>query len=236
MHNLQILIPAAGESKRFKEEGYDSPKALLYLKSSDGVVKDMLTHVIDTLPQEKDSLGWPIPITIALSSNQEKWVVGNSITIKWIDKTIGQADTILQSIKDLKDEDSILICDCDMLLKKEDLKQLVWLLLGYDVTIAVSETFDPNASRVDQVPFPKMFVEKEPISQYGIIGARAFRSIGKLKQALKKTLEDCEKLNIEPYLSMAINNYVGTKYALLINEFVDLGTPERIRKAGWEII
>ena len=213
MSKLWVVIPAAGKSQRFIDAGYLTPKPLLRLEAPDGKIGPMIEFIKDTVPK-----GLEI------------------IEILHLEKTVGQADTVYQGIKDLPSDDSCLILDCDTLLQTIDIQKLISLLGIYDMSLLVAETFDPNASRVDQIPFPTRFVEKEPISQFGIIGARAFKDIGFLTLALKRTLDRCAIRSTEPYLSTAINHYPGTKFAHLITEYVDLGTPQRIKEAGWEIV
>ena len=209
MSKLWVVIPAAGESRRFKEAGYKTPKPLLHLRNNHGNVDTMINFVKDSIPMGLDV-----------------------IDVLRLEKTIGQADTVYQTVKNLPFIDSVLILDCDIILRIGDIEHIIEMLNSFDVVMAVTETFDPNASRVNQIPFPTRFVEKETISQYGIISARAFRSCGVLTAALKRLLDECET---EPYLSTAMNYYPGTKFAHLITEYVDLGTPQRIKEAGWEI-
>jgi len=230
MSNIWTVIPAAGESRRFKDAGFVTPKPLLTLKSKSGEIGYMVQHVIADFPAWLRAgvivalpEGFPKPIDL-----QERVVS--------IEHTTGQADTVYQVVKTLPDDDSVLVLDCDMILKTKDILTLVEMINVYDVTIAVSETFDPNASRVDSIPFPTRFVEKEPISQWGIVGGRAFKKAGLLTQALKKTLDRCVDRHQEPYLSLAINPYPGSKFAHVITDYIDLGTPERIKEAGWEIL
>lgn len=244
MSNLWVVIPAAGKSQRFIDAGYTTIKPLLELKAPNRKTALMLDFVYNTVPKG-------LPIIVGLPMGTKLDIGDRSIMdcieegldaaeqssdkhfIQYIDKTRGQADSVYQMIKHLSSNDSCLILDCDMLLRTDDIQKLIDLLQVYDVTIAVTETFDPNSSRVDSIPFPSQIVEKQPISQYGIVGARAFKSIDLLTKALKKTLKESVT---EPYLSHAIGGYSGVKYAHLISEYVDLGTPERIREAGWEII
>jgi dTDP-glucose pyrophosphorylase len=242
MSDLWIVIPAAGESRRFKEAGYDTPKPLLVLKPVVNIVPEfqisrkMIEHVVNELPLQLSP--HLICAGIPLQYLNQDLLDVRTPNIKYIglEKTTGQAESVLKLTEHLPVEDSVLVLDCDMILRDHDIVRLVEMLSIYDVSIAVTKTFDPNASRVDQIPYPTRFVEKEPISEYGIVGARAFKNIGLLNKALKRTLERCKTVNQEPYLSMAINHYPGVKFAHLITDYVDLGTPERIKEAGWEII
>jgi NDP-sugar pyrophosphorylase family protein len=153
-----------------------------------------------------------------------------------IEKTTGQADTIYQTVKNFMPTTPVIVADCDMILSLEDMVTIRKLLGIYDMVVAVTETFDPNASRVDQVPHPNRFVEKEPISQWGIVGVRAFNKAYLLKDALLTTLNDCKHRGVEPYISMAMNYYPGTRYAYVVRGFQDWGTPERLKESGAEIV
>jgi len=223
---LWVIVPAAGESRRFKEAGYFTPKPLLKIRDNGGLSLRMVTHVIANLP----------PVTcrdviVGLPAGVEPVVPFYKYLS--IINTEGQADTVFQMIQKLPFDDSVLVLDCDMMLEPNDIQKLIDLLQIYDVTVAVAETFDPNSSRVDSVPFPTRFVEKEPISQYGIVGARGFKKIRNLTQAIVRANID---IHTELYLSHAMNYCMGTKYAHIVTEFTDLGTPERIREIGWEIV
>ena len=247
MSDLWIVIPAAGKSQRFIDAGYSISKPLLNLKAPSGKESWMINHVLDTIPP-----GYPIITALptglkvdtgGLTHMQCIEIVLDEVEaskekhyIQYIEKTLGQADTVYQTIKHIDPNDSVMIVDVDTILDTKDLQTMIEFLQVYDAVIAVATSFDPNASRVDQIPFPTRFVEKQPISQYAIIGARAFKSIGLLTSALKRVLERYEILGQEPFLSVAINHYPGTKYAHQIMGYTDLGTPQAIVDAGWEIL
>ena len=234
MNKLWVVIPAAGESKRFKDAGYLNLKPTLFLKSNVGFCATMLGHVFESMPYTVDegSVVIALPYGIHLPTDVKDCV--SDLHTVHIEHTTGQADTIYQAIQFLPSEDSVLIQDCDTILKTKDVQFLINNLQVYDMTLAVTKTLDPNASRVDRVPFPTRFEEKKPISEWGIIGVRGFNNIGRLRSALSWAI--LHNHTEEPYLSMAMNEYAGTKFAHKITEYVDLGTPERIKEAGWEIL
>lgn len=227
--NLWVAILAAGESQRFKDAGFHTPKPYLRIKDKNGIELSMINHVIKSLRKLGANIIVGIPGLILPPSDL-------NVERAYIENTKGQADTAFQVLRHIPDEDQVLILDCDMILKADDITKMIHFLKTSEVVVAVAETFDPNASRVDTIPFPTRFAEKEPISHWGIVGARAFANVGNLKTALATYLMRAEKINREPYLSEAMNLLEGTKYAHLITEFQDWGTPERIRESGAEII
>lgn len=227
MSSLFTVIPAAGKSQRFRDAGYSLPKPYLVIKDKNCVTNRMIGHVITSFPHSLKIIATP----------SDRLPLSNYDAMEHaIHQSVGQADTIYQVVKDLPKDSQILILDCDVVLQTRDIERVVGLLNSYDMVMAVAFTFDPNASRIDQIPFPTKFVEKKAISEFGMVSARAFRNAGKLTKALEETLEYCAAAEMEPYLSYAMNEYDGTKYAHLITEYQDWGTPERIAQNGATII
>ncbi len=226
MYNPYILIPAAGESRRFKEAGHKTPKPFLQIQNRKGKVQSMIEHVLDTVPSTRIYVGVP---------EQYRYEIQyGGVGIIPIFRTLGQADTVWQMVDRLPDKDGpLVVLDCDMILQTSDLKIIMSMLGSYAVTVAVTETFDPNASRVDAVPYPTRFVEKQPISSWGIVGARGFHSVRELETCLRIYVSAVAK---EPYLSEVMNLYPGKAYAHVIDDYEDWGTPERIKESGAKII
>lgn len=233
MSDLWVVVPAAGQSRRFREAGYHTPKPLLRIENTDGLTASMIMHVLSSLPPTGDKTR-DERILVGLPEDVD--ILVPFYPYRLIPKTLGQADTVYQLIQELPGEDSVLVLDCDMILDPLDIEALMHAVELYDVAIAVTTSFDPNASRVDQVPFPTRFVEKEPISQYAIVGARAFKSIDLLRKALKRTIDRYKSLGQEPYLSVVINHYPGVKYTHQITKYTDWGTPQAILESGARII
>lgn len=228
--NLYVIILAAGESKRFKEKGYTQCKPLLPITYA-GATLSMLSWVILTLGEIRE----PFNLLIAYPANLPLPVIELAqSSYVLIRETRGQADSLRQALAYVPENSRVLVLDCDMVLKRSDIQTLLDLLQTSDISIAVTETFDPNASRVDTVPFPTRFVEKEAISQWGIVGARAFKNSTLLIEALDEVLY-LGNLHVEPYLSTAINYYPGTKVAHIVSDYLDWGTPDRLENTGARI-
>jgi len=223
MSNILAYIPAAGESQRYRAAGYSIPKPWLNIRYHEMTAR-MVEHVRYRFPINTHTVVGVQPKYMDL--------VPKELNPFPIPQTIGQADTVYRFVKHCHSGKSIIIADCDMLLLTADISRMIRYLEFYDVVIAVTQTFDPNASRVDQVPHPQLVIEKEPISEWGIVGVRVFRDVSILTSALEVTLEECKAGGIEPYLSMAINHYPGLKFAHIVHDFVDWGTPDRLLASG----
>jgi MobA-like NTP transferase domain len=226
MSKVVAVILAAGQSRRFVEAGYKTPKPFLVIRDQDGTEGQMVNFVLNTLPPTVTAL---VAVPPDYTFMERENVRGVHIA-----HTRGQADTAYQVVRHLPKDRQVILLDCDMVLRYQDVRDLIALLELFETVTAVTNTFDPNASRVDQVPFPTRWVEKQPISSWGIVGARAFRNAGRLTEALKQVIEEPG----EPYLSTAMNYYqsFGQNYAHEIFQFQDWGTPERIIASGAQIV
>src|SRR5262245_47681586 len=96
MLNIQIIILAAGQSRRFKDAGYMTPKPFLNIEWRNKTCK-MVQHVIGTIP----------------------YVYHNNIIIATPPDSKGPADTVLKTMTHV--EHSCLILDCDILNHTNDL-------------------------------------------------------------------------------------------------------------------
>lgn len=223
-----VLVLGAGESKRFRDKGIRIPKPLLNIDFL-GKTASMLSHVQDGIPESLEIL-----TVLAEGYDPPNDIRGGVIHIR---PTRGQAETVYRVLSIIKEDRPVLVHDCDMLLDALDVGALVDWLEKYAMTVAVTETFDPNASRVDKIPYPDVFVEKQPISKWGIVGARGFASSKEIIQCIEIELrKNINTIDYEPYLSEAMNHIPGMALAHQISDFVDWGTPERIYESGAKIV
>ncbi len=227
MLNLTVVILAVGESRRFKKEGYDTPKQFLTIEHQ-GVKASMLEHVNRTLP--------PFVSRLFVLPNYTRPPADLQIdTNDWITimQTGGQAESAINAMKYVHEGHSVMFLDCDMLLARSDLDFMLRSLFIYDGVVAVTKTFDPNASRVNAVPHPTFFAEKEAISEWGIVSARGFKDYFKLVTALHAGILSDRFNQRHPYLTGTLMNYPGKIYAHVLQKpIVDWGTPERVRASG----
>lgn len=235
MSDTWVLIPAAGESKRYKAAGFVSPKPVLKISFHDKEWS-MLKHVIGTVPLDVArvlvGLAADVPLPLDLAELRHPDVIERVD----IFGTIGQADTLYQMVRRVPLEDQVLVLDCDMVLSSHDIFSIIKYLNVYHLVVGVTKTFDPNTSRVDEYPFPHQFVEKQPISEWGIVSARAFSEAGLLKSSLKIAIDKGIATYTEPYLSQAMNFYPGKRFAYPIEKYLDWGTPERLAQTGAHVV
>lgn len=188
----------------------------------------MLAHVISRIPRE-------FGIVVGLRPAHLSYLRDFRGEVRRIETTSGQASTVLQMARTINPLDSVTVMDCDTLLEQEDICELGKLVTPghYDAAVAVGMcTQDTAMSRVDQIPFPTLFVEKRYISQWGMVSARSFARPGELARVLSEIVREHEAAGREPYLSEALNRYPGKKIAHVVTRWTDWGTPEKVRSSG----
>lgn len=217
---LRVIVPAAGESKRFKAKGILRPKPLLKFSWKHSAQKTMLEHAVS---------GTNSPIQVIC---QEKDVVAfqQAIPAKFSLYTLfeskGQADTVAQLILSSRIEtDPILIVNSDCMF-----------LYSLDIFVAQARQFpaaalvfdgdyNPAYSYVDDFPIFRYAVEKEPISPWALAGAFYFDSAQKYLKAFDKYRAENRP---EEYVSEVYNYIEGDKLAVYIprEQLVGWGTPD----------
>lgn len=217
---LWLLIPAAGESQRFKDNGHIVRKPFLEVRSAPGRVRSMLAHVLESAPWTRTIVA--LPYGHALPRDVR------GCDVLQIVRTASQIDTVRQMLQHVPMNDSVLVMDCDTVMVPEDLAAM--MAYDADVVIAVAESSDPEMSRVDAVPFPSRFEEKPSGLRYGVISARMFKEAGALDNAISQN--DGSFSNILRYY----RETGGTTRAHLVTAWQDWGTPDKLRATGAEII
>jgi molybdopterin-guanine dinucleotide biosynthesis protein A len=214
------IILAGGGSERFRTNGHTTPKPLLNVEFN-GVTRSMIEHVAATVPGELVQV-WALPDWCPCPPGVPKVNIKDSVS---------QVDTLIQTLRKFPlHEQSVLLLDCDTVLDPRDLLR-VWRSAtehAYRSSVAVTRSDDPNMSRVDSVPFPSRFVEKQLISPWGIVSARAFSNA------------ECLRLVTSPHfvdLAQVLNAYPGERHAVeLERPWLDWGTPERLERTGARIV
>jgi hypothetical protein len=227
MRELWTLIPAAGSSERWRAAGFEKPKALLSVRLG-GLTMPMWQHVgiAASLLSQHTLVGLP--------PDCDTW--GNDITEGiLVGRTRGQAETVLKMLRIVPRTMRVLVLDCDTLLQTSDLEYMC--SRQEQLIVAVTRSNDPNMSRPDRVPNAQKFVEKQQISEWGVVGARLFRSAHDLANALHWSIAEDARLGREPYLTGAMNLLLGTNHCHDVEgRWIDWGTPERLRASGAEVV
>lgn len=233
---IAILIPAAGDSVRFKEAGWSTPKPLLMIDHPEIGRAHMLSHVLAATRRGHAELH-DAPAVVALPAGcGGKWSAPRTICME-LQRTRGQADTLMQMIcaTPLSSGTGIIVVNCDIVHTAGIDSVVRALLRGYSMSFLVHQSASLAMSYIDRYPVPNHFAEKERISSWAMSGVWGFSSPSELLRALESVVADP---NREPYLSHAMNLMRGSRIAIEcgLHTQIDLGTPEAVREAGARII
>ena len=218
-------MTAAGRSQRFVDAGYLTPKPALEINWR-GTIAHMVSHVVTQIPSEYVAVVTTGAVRLPIT-----WYDVHSI-----EKTFGPAETTLLGLRRIQHDGPVVVMDCDTIVLRKDLERLVKALEVSAAAVLVYESDDKNMSRIDEYPYPTVFVEKKRISPWGVVSARGFSSAATLRSCLTQVLEEALTIGREPTMSHVLNRYPGVKRAIEIAEWIDWGTPARVIKSGARIV
>lgn len=221
---MRVIILAAGQSKRFQDAGYKTPKPFLPIEWR-GSTRLMVIHVVNSLPKQLTKL------TIAVPPGYKNEIYSPRAYCIEVEGTKGPAHTLQKVLYRLPDMESTLVLDSDVINHHLDLYGLTKEPV---CSVLVSPSKDPSYSYVNKVGYFDQIVEKEVISEHAVRGAYFIPRlhISEFMLALDKIVEEKD----EPYISHVFNDMLGDKYALQTTYIpVDWGTPEAIQASGARI-
>lgn len=240
---LTILIPAAGEGKRFREAGYDVPKPLIPVR---GV--PMLRRVIDNVRPAGPTGGYCF-ILIAREDHRlqdpvNEWMGDSEWGLVGLhQRTDGAARTCLVARDAIPPDQPLLVCNCDQLVEGG-----IRPLLETDADCAVL-TFDGKGerrwsylqlrsrgdtqeiSRVVEKPDKSMLFDRATTGHY------YFRRAGDFFAACECMIALGDRTGGEFYVAPSINYLIAARKKVVEvrvedygGRFVGLGTPEDLKE------
>lgn len=240
---LTVLIPMAGEGKRFINEGYLLPKPLIEVSGIPMVIK-----AVNALPK-----GYKY-VFICHREHLEKYKldellqkVYSNITIIPIDyKTEGQASTCLLSEKYINPDNPLLIGPCDNgmtwnlnnFLNKicdEKIDALIWTFRN-NITVQRNPQMYgwinvENKSRATKISC-KIPISDNPVHDHAIVGTFWFRRSKDYFYYAKKMIEKDRRINNEFYVDEVMNELIEdglTVEVFEIDKYICWGTPNDLK-------
>lgn len=216
---MRVLILAAGQSRRFKEAGYATPKPFLQVEWR-GRTASMLDHVISTVPEG-------FHITIAAPRGYVSFLHEQYREIEYSN---GPADTARLALR-LDPYVATLIIDVDILNHTNDLIKLSKL---NHCAVLVKRSANPAYSYVDALGTFHHIAEKQRISDYAVQGAY-FIPDHAMEEALN-VMEVVTADTSEPFMSHVFDRLTLVKYSVHTTYTpVDWGTPNDLTLSGARI-
>ena len=237
-----IIIPMAGEGKRFKNEGIQKPKFMIEVKN-----KTLFEWSIDSLPI---NIAKKI-IFICLEEHEKKFKVSKFIK-KIMDKdcpnskyelvfikniTGGQVETVLNAKHLVRPENSIIIYNIDTRFISTRLKSKILTMKNKDVDglLGCYPSNDENLSfvKLNEKGFVEQVAEKQKISDYASTGLYIFTRAEQFFKTGQEMIEKENKIKNEYYVSEIYNMLLklNAKFEIdIAEEFTALGTPNDLKK------
>ncbi|EAH6793410.1 glycosyl transferase family 2 [Campylobacter jejuni] len=238
---MNIIIPATGIGKRFKEAGYKDLKPFIK------VVKDkvILDYVVECFDTQKDIFYF---IVQECEKNKfEDFILSRKINAKIIvykGQKLGPAGSLYGVVSQLQDilNEEVIISYCDFgqewnyrdfiqfIQENLDVQAIIPCYTGYhphllplENVYAVCKVYD-NTYKVYEVI--EKYNSKNKFEEYYSSGIYYFRTLKLAIEAIKKQIEAKDKVFGEYYISMT-NNYLENVLCYpFIEKFYQFGTPK----------
>lgn len=234
-------MPMAGEGSRFLKEGWTTPKPLIELNG-----QPLFKHAISSVNVNDIKLKYSF---IVRQEHIEKYSIDKGIKSFLPDAnmfsvaktTRGAVETCLMAESAIKDEDAVIVMDCDLEFRSKKFIEIITEILNQPVGIAnggALVSFESNEPRysyaeIDEDGFVKRTAEKEVISNHALCGAYFFSTGKRFKEIAHQLLNEPEFKKPEYYVSL-LYNYMLTNgekvYLAPMEEYYSYGTPEELKR------
>ncbi|EOH7270149.1 NTP transferase domain-containing protein, partial [Campylobacter jejuni] len=238
---MNIIIPATGIGKRFKEAGYKELKPFIKVMKD----KVILDYVIECFDTQKDVFYFIIQ---ECEKNKfEDFILSRKINAKIIvykGQKLGPAGSLYGVVSQLQDilNEEVIISYCDFgqewnyrdfiqfTQENLDVQAIIPCYTGYhphllplENVYAVCKVYD-NTYKVYEVI--EKYNSKNKFEEYYSSGIYYFRTLKLAIEAIKKQIEAKDKVFGEYYISMT-NNYLENVLCYpFIEKFYQFGTPK----------
>ena len=237
-----IVIPMAGQGKRFKDADITKPKFMIEIKN-----KTLFEWSLDSLPVE---ISRKI-IFVCLEEHEKEFNVSKFIKnimkkrytkinyeIVYLEKTTrGQVETVLRAKQLMDSENPLIIYNIDTHFISTRLKSKILILKNQNIdgVLGCFTSDDENLSFVelDEKGLVKRVREKEKISSLASTGLYVFSNVRQFVEAAETMIKNDRKVKGEFFVSEIYNILLksGKKFEIdIAEEFIPFGTPEDIKK------
>lgn len=236
---MQVVVLAAGRGERFISNGVSTPKLLLRLGAGG---RSMFNNALNQAAEISHE-----PVVVCMEHLQRELSLQAPSNVEPIYSLIrftqqGAAMSLLSAHGLLRDEDPVLILDCDtiyapgVLSRFNTFSSLAFGEHGYDSTVLCFKPKELSArysfvktSGKGKFPLVTHVVEKVAISDTATCGVHAFASWERARQSIYEMVILSTKTNNEYYLAPTHNNLNKTAAMLITpSEFTHVGTPDEL--------
>lgn len=227
---MNIVIPIAGEGRRFREAGFHSPKVLIETSG-----RPMLYWALDSLkPLLVSHRVVFVCLTRHLQAHPLEQVIRafcpHAVIVGLERPTQGQAETVLAARSVMAEDEPLLIYNGDTYMQM-DMEELLDFR-HHDGMIPVFPSSDPAFSyvEVNQDGQVLQVREKKVISPWATTGLYGFGRAGLFLAAADQAVAERRTTSGEYYIAPLYNELIGLGHSFRtvpVKQCLPLGTPEQ---------
>lgn len=234
---MNIIIPAAGDGKRFLEQGFSKPKPII-----DVLGRPMIWHVLDQFRMNNARIFVILQEIHFRNYEKEFTELGKEFPIHYIllpKKTEGTACTVLEALQKLDLEEPCIVANSDQVvdINVQDFIEFVRDTKCEGSTITFTSS-DPKWSYCKVLGGKVVEVkEKQVISNIANVGIYYFISGKVLKNSIESMIQSDFRVQEEFYLAPAYNFLLKLDQSAKILPYMieeemmhGLGIPEDLEK------
>lgn len=247
---LHIIMPMAGEGRRFREQGYNVPKPLIEVDGVE-IYKRAVSSIARCIDDNiKLKYTFVVREEFILEHDIDKHIQSNFLdanVVSVAQTTKGALDTVMRAEKYIDDNDNILLLDCDLeIICPEYFNIICDKILNNNITSPLALSFTSHLNKYsyavcDKKEYNILYnvletYEKNVMSEHALAGCYFFGNGSVFKTLASCLIKDFDngKLNYkECYVSLLYNYYI--KRALPVSLYamdketdkvISYGTPE----------
>ena len=235
-----VIIPCAGQGKRFADQGYKEPKPLINVKG-----KFMIDRVLSHFSFKYNKIFLVVPddhVKFYKSSEFIKDWSEHITLVPLLKTTEGAAQTVLHAEHQVNPYDKLIIANSDQIVLDHDFVNKFIEFCdkkNADGGIACFHATEPKWSfaKIENGLVTRV-AEKDPISENATVGFYYFRYAKTFFDVAKEMIAKNDRVKGEFYVCPVYNYLIkdGKKIVpYFVNEMVGLGTPEDL-KAGLNLL
>lgn len=235
---MRVIIPMAGEGRRFREAGYEVWKPLITVRrvtmlewalwSAEGNVT-ATTHECHFLTS------YEVSDLVGDMGSVDKFLDMYGFVTYMYGPTEGAACTVLAAAVGLPPDEPLAVMNCDQVFVADVAAiERECLARGDDGFILTFTATDSKWSFVETTSEGRVLrvAEKEPISDQATVGFYWFRQARDLVWAIATAIHYDQRVKGEFYLAPVYNNLIRQRWATVravpVEWFHGLGTPEDV--------
>lgn len=242
MKNLHIIMPMGGLGTRTSNM-YKTPKPFIKLFD-----KYLFEYALDGLSDIRHAYKTKLTMVVrqeimnryyVKKLNQIGWNFADEFNLIQIDHlTRGSLETVMQAEKFIDDNDIVIVLDCDLMFKSDDLYNIIERIDDQEDIDGFLLSFNSDLPRysyaeIDKNNIVKRTAEKVQISNHALAGVYGFSNGTKFKKYAKIILDkNVSDFEANEYYVSAVYNYMinyGARIVLsYLDEYASIGTSEEI--------